>query len=63
MTPIRIDPNAADRHVAAVTAGKGIPACARMAGFTRTMYAMVTKVVRPAKNSVRQFVFRRENSK
>ena len=53
---MRIDPNAADRQVAAVTAGRGTPAAARIAGFTSTMYAMVRNVVTPARISVRQFV-------
>ena len=45
---------AADRQVAAATAGTGIPASLRMPGFTNTMYAMVRNVVAPARISVRQ---------
>ena len=35
--PIRIEPNAAERQVAAVTAASGIPEADRIAGFTSTM--------------------------
>src|SRR4051812_23168256 len=52
--PIRKLPNAAERHVAAVTAASGIPASARIDGFTKMMYAIVVKVVIPANISVRQ---------
>ena len=45
---------AADRQVAAATAGTGMPASLRMSGFTKTMYAMVRNVVAPARISVRQ---------
>ena len=38
---------AAERQVANTTPSTGIPACARICGFTTTMYAMVRKVVRP----------------
>ena len=58
-----MEPNAAERQVAAVTAARGTPASARIAGFTSTMYAMVTKVVTPARISVRQLVPKRRNSK
>jgi hypothetical protein len=34
---MRMEPKAADRQVAAVTAASGIPAEARMAGFTSTI--------------------------
>ena len=54
MMPIRMQPIAAERQVAAATAGTGIPASLRMSGFTNTMYAMVRKVVAPARISVRQ---------
>jgi hypothetical protein len=45
-------PKAALKHVAAVTAGTGNPALPKIEGFTTMMYAIVTKVVRPAKISV-----------
>jgi hypothetical protein len=57
--PIRVVANAAERQVAANTAGTGMPASLRMDGFTNTIYAMVTKVVMPARISVFQVVFRR----
>jgi hypothetical protein len=53
MKPIRMQPMAADRQVAAATAGTGIPVWLRIAGFTNTMYAMVRNVVAPARTSVR----------
>jgi hypothetical protein len=54
--PIRIVANAADKHVAANTAGTGIPASFRIEGFTNTMYAIVMNVVMPARISVFQLV-------
>src|SRR4051794_21842044 len=39
--PMRKLPNAAERHVAAVTAPSGIPASARIDGFTKMMYGIV----------------------
>src|ERR1039458_9403539 len=45
---------AADKHVAAVTAASGIPVSCRIAGLTKTMYAIVMNVVQPARISVRQ---------
>jgi hypothetical protein len=48
---------AAHRQVEVVTAASGIPVWERMAGFTKTMYAMVMKVVRPARTSVRHVVW------
>ncbi len=56
-------PNAAQKHVAATTALKGMFASRRIDGFTKMMYAMVTNVVAPARTSVRQFVPSRSNSK
>ena len=56
-------PNAAERHVAAVTAPKGMPASCRIAGLTKTMYAIVMNVVMPARISVRQLVRSWRNSK
>lgn len=61
--PIIRLPNAAEMQVAAVTAASGIPASCRIDGFTKTMYAMVMNVVKPARISVFQFVPRRWNSK
>src|SRR5471030_228800 len=52
--PIRKLPAAAERQVAAVTAANGIPASCRMAGLTKTMYAIVMNVVNPARISVFQ---------
>ena len=52
--PIRKLPAAAERHVAAVTAARGMPVSCRMAGLTKTMYAIVMNVVNPARISVRQ---------
>src|ERR1700687_4618870 len=52
--PIRKLPMAAERHVAAVTAANGMPASCRMAGLTKTIYAIVMKVVNPARISVFQ---------
>src|SRR6476620_3405300 len=52
--PIRKLPKAAERQVAAVTAARGMPALARIDGLTKMMYAIVMKVVIPAKISVRQ---------
>jgi len=63
MIPIRIEPNAAERQVAAVTAGSGMPVFSRIDGLTTTMYAMVKNVVTPASTSVRQSVPSLENSK
>src|SRR5262245_21421035 len=54
--PIRKLPTAAEIHVAAVTAANGIPVSCRIDGFTKTMYAIVMKVVNPARTSVRQSV-------
>jgi hypothetical protein len=48
-----MQPMAADRQVAAATAGTGIPVSLKIAGFTKTMYAMVRNVVNPASTSVR----------
>ncbi len=59
--PISKLPIAAERHVAAVTAGNGIPASCRIEGLTKTMYAIVMKVVKPARISVRQLVSRALN--
>ncbi len=56
-------PKAAHKHVAATTAASGIPVSCRIAGFTKMMYAMVMKVVHPARISVRQFVPSARNSK
>src|SRR5687768_18265456 len=61
--PIMMLPSAADKHVAATTAVNGMPVSARMDGFTKMMYAIVTKVVNPARISVRQSVPRASNSK
>ena len=52
-----MEPKAAQRQVAMVTAARGMPVFARMAGFTKMMYAIVMKVVRPARDSVRQVVW------
>src|SRR5437764_3003360 len=52
--PIRKLPIAAEIQVAAVTAASGIPASCKIAGFTKTIYAIVMKVVNPARISVRQ---------
>src|ERR1700691_4395680 len=49
-------PKAAQRQVAMVTEARSIPVCARMEGFTKMMYAIVMKVVAPARISVRQLV-------
>src|SRR5215467_9230053 len=56
-------PNAAERHVAAVTAVNGMPASCRMEGLTKTMYAIVMNVVSPARISVRHVVLRAAKSK
>jgi hypothetical protein len=56
-------PIAAAIQVAAETAASGIPASFKIEGFTKTMYAIVIKVVKPARTSVFQSVFSRENSK
>lgn len=53
---MRIEPSAAQRQVAMVTAGSDMPVCERMDGFTKMMYAIVMKVVKPARSSVRQVV-------
>ena len=50
--PIRKLPAAAERQVAAVTAASGMPVSWRMAGLTKTIYAIVMKVVKPARTSV-----------
>src|SRR3954451_24065978 len=52
--PMRKLPKAAERQVAAVTAARGMPVSCSIDGFTKTMYAMVTDVVKPARISVRQ---------
>src|SRR5580658_5831454 len=39
-----------------VTEARSMPVCARMEGFTKMMYAIVMKVVAPARISVRQLV-------
>src|ERR1700722_12153900 len=44
------------RHVAKSTPSTGIPACPRICGLTTTTYAMVMKVVRPARSSMRTVV-------
>src|SRR5580692_686207 len=44
------------RHVAKSTPSTGIPACPRICGLTTTTYAMVMKVVRPARSSTRTVV-------
>ena len=49
-------PKPAAKHVAAATAATGMPAAPSIAGFTTTMYAIVRKVVTPARISVRQLV-------
>ncbi len=56
MAPMRMEPKAAQRQVAAVTAAMGMPVWERMEGFTKMMYAIVMKVVSPARVSVRQLV-------
>jgi hypothetical protein len=56
-------PKAAERHVAAVTAASGMPVSCRMEGFTKTIYAIVMKVVSPARTSVRQSVRNAAKSK
>src|SRR5690349_8034239 len=56
-------PAAAQKQVAATTASNGIPASRSTDGFTKTIYAMVTKVVTPARASVRQVAPKRANSK
>jgi hypothetical protein len=61
--PIVRLPNAAERHVAAVTAATGIPVSDRMDGFTKMMYAIVMNVVNPASISVRHDVPSSSNSK
>ena len=53
---MRMEARPAQRQVAVVTAARGMPVWERMAGLTKMMYAMVTKVVRPASVSVRQVV-------
>src|SRR5208283_5049415 len=40
-----------------------MPASCRIAGLTKTMYAIVMNVVKPARISVRQFAFNAANSK
>jgi hypothetical protein len=50
--PTAIVPKKAARIVAAIDASKGIPAAISIAGLTITMYAIVTKVVVPARISV-----------
>src|SRR5580765_4690101 len=52
--PIKKLPMAAERQVAAVTAASGMPVSCRMAGLTKTIYAIVMKVVKPARISVFQ---------
>ena len=42
----------AARQVAAATPAAGMPVVLRIEGLTRTMYAMVRKVVNPASTSV-----------
>src|SRR5271156_6512570 len=49
-------PKPAARQVAAATPATGMPASPRISGLTTTMYAMVRKVVSPAKSSVRKLV-------
>ena len=53
---MRMEPKAAQRQVAMVTAAMGIPVSARIEGFTKMMYAIVINVVSPARISVRQSV-------
>ena len=61
--PMRQLPTAAEMHVAAVTAASGMPVSCRMAGLTKTMYAIVMKVVNPARISVFQVAPSFSNSK
>src|SRR5512142_72290 len=49
-------PKTAARIVATVLGPRGIPAKARIAGLTTTMYAIVTKVVAPPRISRRRVV-------
>jgi hypothetical protein len=58
-----MEPKAAQRQVLVVTAARGMPVCERMAGFTKMMYAIVMKVVRPARSSERQVAWCSENLK
>jgi len=53
---MRTLPKAAQRQVAVVMAARGMPVLLRSDGFTKMMYAIVMKVVRPARVSVRQLV-------
>jgi hypothetical protein len=61
--PISRLPAAAEMQVAAVTAARGMPVSLRMAGLTKTMYAMVMNVVSPARISVFQSAPSAANSK
>src|SRR5438045_3604617 len=54
-------PTAAEMQVAAVTAASGMPLSWRIDGFTKMMYAIVMKVVNPARISVRQSALRELN--
>ena len=56
-------PAAAETQVAAVTAASPIPVSWSTAGLTKMMYAIVIKVVKPARISVLQLVSRALNSK
>ncbi len=49
--------------MAAIAACRGIPASARIAGFTKMIYDMVMKVVNPANISVLTVVPRSDNLK
>ena len=58
-----IDPKAAARQVATSTAPASIPVPAKICGFTKMMYAMVRKVVKPATTSRRTVELRCSSSK
>jgi hypothetical protein len=57
-TPVAIVAIAVTRQVTAIRAGLSIPACDKIEGFTKMIYAIVRNVVVPAIISVFTQVFR-----